>query len=500
MGISERPIEIHAHDPASKDITSAMTQQSNNDDRILQYIEAAEHLKKGHYDLDLTLLPTDDTIGKLGLALHDLAQTLERRYREIQRLEQITRHINAGLLLDEILDNIYRDFREIIPYNRIGCALLEDDGRTLRARWAKSDQVEIKLVAGYDAPMAGSSLAQILETGRPRIINDLTDYLRRKPDSESSRLIHDEGIRASLTCPLIANSVPVGFIFFSSTQPNTYKTAHIESYMRLAEQLSVIVEKGRLVTELAEQKADIEEKNAELLRLNNLKNQFLGIAAHDLRNPIAYIQMASEFMMDEQTLATEQRDQMMADISAQSHHMLNLLNELLDVTRIESGRLELKPVPVIVKTFLSKAVHRHSQIAAPKGTNIVLEAVADGVVEADPERLRQVIDNLISNAVKYSPAGSTVRVQAQYERDLWRISVTDEGPGIKPEERERLFTEFARLSARPTGGESSTGLGLAITRRIVTAHGGTIDVNSRPGAGATFWFTLPEDCPVSANL
>ena len=244
--------------------------------RLRQYIEAAENLKNGNYDFDLFVTPIDDDmVGKLGLALRDLAQTLEKRYQELQKLDQITRHINAGLLLDEILENIYRDFRELIPYNRIGCALLEDEGRVLRARWAKSDQPAIKLPVGYEARMQGSSLEQILHTGRPRIINDLTDYLHRKPEFKFSHLVSAEGIRSSFTCPLIANGVPVGFIFFSGIEPNTYKQAHIHSYLRIAEQLSVIVEKGRLVSELASQKAAIESKNSELVRLNDVKNQFL---------------------------------------------------------------------------------------------------------------------------------------------------------------------------------------------------------------------------------
>jgi signal transduction histidine kinase len=463
--------------------------------RLQQYIAAAEHLARGQYTVELIPGSADDTVGQLGQALHQLAVALEKRYQELKQLDQITRHINAGLLLDEILENIYRDFREIIPYNRIGCALLEEDGRVLRARWAKTDLPEIKLGMGYKALMAGSSLEQILQSGQPRIINDLADYLRCKPQSDSSRLIVEEGIRASLTCPLIANGVPVGFIFFSSSQPNSYEAAHVESYMRIAEQLSVIVEKGRLVSELAAQKAAIEEKNAELVRLNDLKNEFLGIAAHDLRNPIGYIQMASDFMLMEQDLPPEAILQMLGDIKAQAQHMHSLLTDLLDVTQIESGKLVLNPRLIDVPVFLQEAVHRHSRMAAPKGTTVEATAVGAGTIMADAERLRQVLDNLISNAVKYSPAGSTVRIRAGRAGLLWRFAVSDEGPGIKPEERARLFKEFSRLSARPTGGESSTGLGLAITRRIVTAHGGTIGVDSVPGQGATFWFTLPEAGP-----
>jgi signal transduction histidine kinase len=470
-----------------------MTDSPTSDDRISLFIEATNNLKQGNYKLDLAGLDDHDDLGKLGAALNDLAQTLELRYRELQKLDQITTLINAGLLLDEILENVYRDFREIIPYNRIGFSLITPDGQHIRARWAKTDQPEVHLYVGYEAALAGSSLEQIMATGRPRIINDLEDYLRRKPSSESTALIVKEGIRSSLTCPLIANGVPVGFMFFSSVDKEAYAAVHIRSFLRIAEQLSVIVEKGRLVSELAEQKAAIEEKNAELIRLNELKNQFLGIAAHDLRNPIAYIQMASEFMLDpvgEEPLSVNDT-RMLTDIRDQSQHMLTLLNELLDVTQIESGKLTLKPESIDVTQFLQDAARRHAQLAAPKGTILHIGEVPAGLVMADRSRLRQVIDNLVSNAVKYAPAGTTVTIDAARMDDCWRISVTDEGPGIKPEDREKLFTDFAKLSAKPTGGESSTGLGLAITRRIVEAHGGYIDVDSTPGHGATFWFTLP---------
>ena len=196
------------------------THELLRDRRIPLYIKAIQRLKCGEYDLAVPV--GSDEIGRLGEALCDLARALESRNREAQKLDQITARINAGLLLDDILENVYYDFRKIIPYNRIGFSLIENDGQVVRARWAKSDQPEVKLTTGYVAPLEGSSLQTILTTGRPRILNDLAEYLERKPDSESTRLIVAEGIRSSLTCPLIADGVPVGFIFFSSIQPNAF--------------------------------------------------------------------------------------------------------------------------------------------------------------------------------------------------------------------------------------------------------------------------------------
>lgn len=465
---------------------------SATDARIPLYIELAERLKRGEYNLDVPIAPLDE-IGRLGVALRDLAIVLETRYRELQKLDEITSSINAGLLLDEILDKVYASFREVIPYNRIGFSLLEEEGQTVRARWARSDRPNVRLEVGYTAPLAGSSLEGIIASGEPRIINDLEAYLRQKPDSESTRLIVEEGIRSSLTCPLIAKGVPVGFIFFSSVEPNTYQTVHVESFQRIAGQLSIIVEKGRLVTELAEQKAAIEQQNVELRHLAELKNKLLGMAAHDLRNPISYIHSACQFLLDPSVNLPEvHRTTVLEDISNQAVHMLDLLNELLDVSQIEAGRLELKREPIALGEFLEEAVQRHSRMATPKGTRVVLEGAPGGQVTADRTRLRQVLDNLISNAVKYAPGGSTVRVRAERERRQWRVMVSDEGPGITPADRDGLFQDFARLSARPTGGERSTGLGLAITRRVVEAHRGQIGVDSEEGRGATFWFTLPE--------
>ena len=469
-----------------------MAEPSDHDQRIAQYIQATEQLKQGQFDLEVPTSPADD-VGRLGQALYELAQVLERRYREVQKIEKITAQINAGVLLDDILEIVYRDFRELIPYNRIGLSLIEEDGQTVRARWAKTDQANPAITGGYAAPLAGSSLEEIILTGQPRILNDLEDYLRYKPQSASTRAIVDEGLRSSLTCPLIANGVPIGFIFFSSVSAHTYSEAHIHTFQRVAEQLSIIVEKGRLISEIAAQKTAIEAQNEELRHLHELKDRFLGMAAHDLRTPMTVIKLAVELMLDDSLpLSEDERQPFLKSVQRQSDHILALLNDLLDVTEIESGRLSLNRQPLDLADFLQDAVVWHHKLAVSKGTQISLEAVPAGSAYADALRLRQVVDNLISNAVKYSPPGSQVRVCAERIPAGWRIHVKDQGPGIELKDRPRLFQDFARLSAMPTGGEKSTGLGLAITRRVVAAHGGQIGVDSEPGHGADFWFTLPD--------
>jgi signal transduction histidine kinase len=461
------------------------------DPRISRLIEVAEELQKGHFDIAVPCAG-DDTLGRLGQTLDELSHTLALRQREVENLIRITERINTGLWLDELLDRVFDDFSDLIPYDRIGFSLIENENM-VRALWARSRMPQIFLTKNYAAPLHGSSLETIIQTGQPRIINDLQSYLENKPSSVSTPLILKEGLLSSLTCPLIANGHPIGFIFFSSAQTNTYRDKDTETFLRVANILSVTLQKGRLLTELSSQKEKIEHQNEELQKLDQIKNRFLGMAAHDLRNPLSNIAMIADLLQDKEApLSSDERDSFLKDISAQTHYMLALINDLLEVTRMETGNLSLHPVAVNLGTFLQETVRRHNTLATHKRTHVLCsDTPPHASVLADPVRLRQIFDNLISNAVKFSPPQSTIRVTAELRSGQWRIAVQDQGPGLHPAEREKLFVEFSKLGARPTAGESSTGLGLFITRRLVEAHNGKIGADSQSGRGATFWIELP---------
>ncbi|MBI5723411.1 MAG: SpoIIE family protein phosphatase [Planctomycetes bacterium] len=179
------------------------------------------------------------------------------------RLRQITERINRGLMLDEVLEYAYQEIRKVIPCNRVGFSLLDETNQAAVAYWEHSDRPTV-LKTGYRAALAGSSLQIIFETARPRIINDLEAYLQENPHSHSTRLIVQEGMKSSMTCPLIAQGKPIGFIFFDSDAKFAYSNVHTGFFAQLAGQLSMIVEKGRLYSELAERKAIIQKQNEKL--------------------------------------------------------------------------------------------------------------------------------------------------------------------------------------------------------------------------------------------
>jgi len=232
----------------------------------------------------------------------------------------------------------------------------------------------------------------------------------------------------------------------------------------------------------------------QLSRANAAKNKFLGMAAHDLRNPLASIRGLSEFLRDG-TVGDLTPDQLelINLIHQASQNMVSLVNDLLDVATIEAGELKLALAPVALADIMEKSIAMSAREASRKKTVILFDQCeATPVLTLDADKIRQVVDNLLSNAVKYSPPGSTVSVGLRaLPLGAHAISVRDQGKGIPEGERDRLFKDFSRLSVQPTGGEKSTGLGLAICRKIVEAHNGTIVAENLPAGGCEFRVTLP---------
>ena len=198
-------------------------------------------------------------------AAESLVQRLRHREEELVKLGKIVEQINLGLTLDEVLSFLYEELREVIPYNRIGVAFIEDGSGLVAADWTRSD-CPVLLKRGYKAPLAGSSLQVIAETGKARIVNDLEAYLAEHPSSKATQLILREGMRSSLTCPLASKGRPMGFVFFSSTEKDVYSLLHVGFFEQIAAQLTVSVEKGRLYSELAEHEAIAERQNAAMTR------------------------------------------------------------------------------------------------------------------------------------------------------------------------------------------------------------------------------------------
>jgi signal transduction histidine kinase len=231
----------------------------------------------------------------------------------------------------------------------------------------------------------------------------------------------------------------------------------------------------------------------QLSKANATKNRLLGMAAHDLRNPLASIRGLAEFLCEGVVgkLTPEQLD-LVGTIHTASKQMLELVNELLDVATIDAGELKIHLELADLTEIVEKSVYLANIEATGKQTKIeIVPHDRPPPHRIDPNKIRQVVDNLLSNAVKFSPPGSTITVEVEAVAGSIVVSVRDQGPGIPEADRDKLFKDFGRTSARPTGGEKSTGLGLAICRKIVDAHHGTITAENLPGRGCVFRVSLP---------
>jgi signal transduction histidine kinase len=245
--------------------------------------------------------------------------------------------------------------------------------------------------------------------------------------------------------------------------------------------------------ELGNLTRELQKKNAALKKLNEQKNLFLGIAAHDLRNPLGVIMGFSEILTDEldQVITSDQK-YMLNSITESTEFMLKLIINLLDYSAIESGNLKLEKKTVDVKSLMDRCISYNQIIAAKKEIKIYYESDEPVLMVAiDPTKIEAAINNLLGNAIKFSYPNSIVNVRTTVENGELVVSVKDHGQGIPPEEKGKLFKPFVTTSVRGTSGERSTGLGLSITHDIIKRHSGRIYFESELNVGSTFYFTLP---------
>jgi signal transduction histidine kinase len=232
--------------------------------------------------------------------------------------------------------------------------------------------------------------------------------------------------------------------------------------------------------------------NAHLVELNALKDDFLAITSHDLRSPLGAIQNMAELLLEDSGLPDETRRRLIANIQELAHRLIELVSRMLDLARLEAGKVELEVIDLYASDVARQVldVVRFNASAKQITTELVV-APGEQLVQADWMKLSQILDNLLSNAIKFTGAGGHVRVTIGRESLGTRISVSDSGMGIPAEELPYLFEKFKQVHTQGTANERGSGLGLAIVRQLVELHGGAIDVTSELHHGSTFTFYLP---------
>jgi signal transduction histidine kinase len=333
------------------------------------------------------------------------------------------------------------------------------------------------------APGRGSIVGRTLLEGKTVHVSDVL------ADSEYTHLewARQAGFRTALGVPLLRKVNPMGVIFLARSIVRPFTDREIELAMTFADQAVIAMENVRLFEE-------IQDKNHQLAEASQHKSQFLANMSHELRTPLNAIIGVTE-MLQEDAEALKQDTEPLDRVLGAGRHLLALINDILDLSKIEAGRMELAVSSFALAPLMADVVRTIEPLAAKNGNKVAVHCDGEiGTMHADQMRLRQALLNLMSNANKFTELG-TIGINARQRQENGRewitVAVTDTGIGMTPEQMGKLFQEFSQASSTTASKYGGTGLGLAISKRFCQMMGGDITVESEPGRGSTFTIRLP---------
>ena len=309
------------------------------------------------------------------------------------------------------------------------------------------------------------------------------------PGAYESRLrenLIESGIRAVLAVPMVREGRLIGCLGVTRNRPGEFPPETIDLLRTFATQSALAIQNARLFQEIA-------DKSRQLEAASRHKSEFLANMSHELRTPLNAVIGFSEVLLQRMFgELNDKQDEYLKDIYASGQHLLSLINDILDLSKIEAGRMELAPAPFHLPTALENAVTLVKERAARHGIGLELDIDPRlGEVVGDERKVKQVLLNLLSNAVKFTPEGGRISLKACRRDGAVEIAVTDTGIGIAPEDQAAIFEEFRQVGSDDTRKQEGTGLGLTLAKKFVELHGGRIWVESELGRGSTFTFSLP---------
>jgi signal transduction histidine kinase len=424
--------------------------------------------------LVLRLVRETQVSGERATEAEELRDALGRRVDVLEAANRCARALGSSLVLEEAFDAFIREVRGLVPFDRIAVVLVEGERlEVLAAAGSGTDEV---FPAGSSEPIAGS-IFEAVSGGRTVYRHDLAEE-----QYAEEKALFVLGLRSRLVAPLLVGSSAVGLISFVRRETSAFNSEEVELVSLIGRLAGTAVQNIRAY--------DAEHRTVEeLRRLSALRADFVSLVSHELRSPMAAVIGAAQTLQQRwRELSPDQRGSFLALISDETSRLADLIADVLDTSRIEAGTFTYRFDDLDLGEVAEEAVASASvgQDEVPIHAKVHRPIP---MLRGDRTRLRQVLSNLIENAVKWSDAGAPVDVEVYTVNGRVVVAVRDLGPGIPRDDHGVIFEKFGR--AKGNSGGAGTGLGLFIARSIAEAHGGTVEVRSVPGEGATFTLVLP---------
>lgn len=410
---------------------------------------------------------------------------------QLERLRAAIGTVTATPDLDETLDSMADSISEIFQASTTGVMLREEDHLVVAAPRGIKAQFEPSTVASYTrrelARGEASPLAACMTHKAPVVVESIPDPRFPAWNEMWQKPMHDYGLRSLVAVPLCADGVPFGSLILCFPETGAMSEEDLDLLEVYADQAALVI--------LRAQAYEREKTAAEQIQeADRLKTEFLAMVSHELRTPLTSVKgWVDTVLLRWDRFDDDRRRQLLSRASTNADELTRLVDQLLDFSKIEAGRVELRPQVLPLRSAIEGITN--DLLPALGDRELILDINGTSAV-ADVNAFNHILVNLLTNAIKFSPAGSAVTVSTEEQGDEVVVAVTDEGCGIPAEDLDRVFERFYQ-SAGPVMSRRGTGIGLAIAYRFVDLHGGRIWVESTVGEGSTFFFTLPSAGPES---